>query len=168
MKTLHLLRHAKSSWEDIGRGDHNRPLAARGRRAAKKLAKHLREQKVAPVMVLCSSATRARETLELLAPALGSPKKILIEDGLYAASADELLERLRRVPDPIELVLLVGHNPGLQDLALTLAANGAKRGQVLEDFPTGALATLHIDVTRWRDLDPGDAELVDYVVPREL
>jgi phosphohistidine phosphatase len=65
-------------------------------------------------------------------------------------------------------VLLIGHNPGLQDLALTLAANGAKRGQVLEDFPTGAFATLHVDVARWRDLDPGDAEVVDYVVPREL
>ena len=168
MKTLLILRHAKSSWEDIGRGDHYRPLAPRGRRAAKKLAKHLRRQKVAPAMVLCSSATRARETLELVAPALGPPKKILIEEGLYAASADELLSRLRRIPDATESVMLIGHNPGLQDLALTLAANGPKRSLVLEDFPTGALATLLIDVARWRDLVPGDADVVDYLVPREL
>jgi len=168
VKTLRILRHAKSSWEDVGHGDHDRPLAPRGQRAAKKLAKHLRRQKLPAVTVLCSSATRARETLALIAPALGPHSKLLIEDGLYAASAEELLDRLRRVPEPAESVMVIGHNPGLQDLALTLAANGAKRSRAMEDFPTGALATLQIDVARWRDLGPGDAEIVDYVVPRDL
>jgi len=128
----------------------------------------IRRQNLPAVTVLCSSATRARETLALIASALGPHSKLLIEDGLYAASAEELLDRLRRVPEPAESVMVIGHNPGLQDLALTLAANGAKRSRAMEDFPTGALATLQIDVARWRDLGPGDAELVDYVVPREL
>jgi phosphohistidine phosphatase len=168
VKTLYILRHAKSSWEDIGRGDHDRPLAPRGRRAAKKLAKYMRRQKVSAAMVLCSSATRTRETLALVSPVLGAHKKILIEDGLYAASADELLDRLHRVPDPNEAVMLIGHNPGVQELALTLTARGAKRNLLMEGFPTAGLATLRIDVARWRDVGAGDAELVDYVVPREL
>jgi phosphohistidine phosphatase len=167
-KTLYLLRHAKSSWADTGLADHDRPLAPRGRRAAQKMAKHLRRQSVSPETVLCSSAKRSRETLALIAPALGRTTKIQVEDELYAAPAEALLQRLRRIPDLTASVMLIGHNPGLQDLALTLAGHGAKLDSVTEGFPTAALVTLRSPIASWSELGPGEAELVDFVVPRAL
>lgn len=168
MKTLHLLRHAKSSWADTRLADHDRPLAPRGQRAAQKMAKHLRQQGVSPATVLCSSAIRSREKLALVTPALGKKTKIEVEDALYAAPVEALLQRLRRIPDLMTSVMLIGHNPGLEDLALMLAGHGAKLERLREGFPTAALVTLRIPEARWRELGPGDAELVDYVVPREL
>jgi phosphohistidine phosphatase len=87
---------------------------------------------------------------------------------LYAASERELLERLQALPEPVSSVMLIGHNPGLQDLALVLASRGAYLPQLQEKFPTGALATLVVRGARWSALGPGEAELVDYVVPRQL
>ncbi|TMD98997.1 MAG: histidine phosphatase family protein [Chloroflexi bacterium] len=168
MTTLHLLRHAKSSWADEELSDHDRPLAPRGRRAATAMAELLRERGVAPELVLCSSARRARETLDLVGPALAPGARVLVEDGLYGASAEELLERLRRVPAPTASVMLVGHNPSMQDLALALAAPGAETERLRAKFPTGALATLRIPAGGWADLRRRGAELVDLVLPREL
>src|SRR5262245_6241843 len=116
MKHLYLLRHAKSSWKDTSLPDHDRPLAGRGRRAAKAIAGHLREQGIEPELVLCSTARRARETLERIEPALGA-SALCLEDELYAAGAPALLERLRSVPDPVGSVMLIGHNPALEELA---------------------------------------------------
>jgi len=168
MHTLYLLRHAKSSWSDPTLPDQSRPLAARGRRDAKRIGKHLRELRVRPELVLCSSARRTRETLDLVRPALAARTTVSLEQDLYAASADELLERLRTVPEQVASVMLIGHNPGLQDLALTLAATGAELRRVEEKFPTAALATLALPRTSWKQLSPADAELTDYVVPRQL
>src|SRR4051794_26437716 len=120
MKRLYLLRHAKSSWKDPGLADHDRPLAGRGRRAAKAVARHLREQGIDPELVLCSTARRARETLERLEPALGRGA-VRVEPVLYGADAGALLEHLRGVSDAVGSVLVIGHNPGLQRLALGLA-----------------------------------------------
>jgi phosphohistidine phosphatase len=168
MKTVYLLRHAKSSWADTGIGDLDRPLAPRGQRAAEKIANHLRRQGIAPAIVLCSSARRARETLAVVAPAFGSATEHVIEKGLYAASAAELLSRLRRIPDGTQSVMIIGHNPGLQDLAVTLAGPGARLERLREGFPTTALAVLRSPIASWRELGPRDAELIDFVVPREL
>jgi phosphohistidine phosphatase len=168
MKTLYLLRHAKSSWADPGVGDLDRPLAPRGRRAAGKIANHLRRQGAAPAIVLCSSARRARETLAGVAPALGSGTEHLVEEGLYAASAAELLSRLRRIPDRAPSVMIIAHNPGLQDLAVTLAGSGARLERLREGFPTTALAVLRSPIASWRELGPGDAKLIEFVLPREL
>jgi phosphohistidine phosphatase len=168
MKTLYLLRHAKSSWADTGIDDLDRPLAPRGQRAAEKIAKHLRQQGAAPAIVLCSSARRARETLALVAPAFGSVTEHVVEEGLYAASAAQLLSRLRRIPDRTASVMIIGHNPGLHDLALTLAEHGARLERHREGFPTTALAVLRSPIASWRELGPGDAKLVDFVVPRGL
>jgi phosphohistidine phosphatase len=118
--TVYLLRHAKSDWSDQTLPDHARPLAPRGRRDAKRIAKHLRRRGIAPMLVLCSSAERTRETLELVRPALGGAP-VQIEDGLYAAANEELLERLRVLPEQSASVPVIGHNPGLQELALVLA-----------------------------------------------
>jgi phosphohistidine phosphatase len=165
VQTLYLLRHAKSSWDDPALPDRERPLAKRGIRDARRIAEHAGEIGLAPTLVLCSPAARTRATLELVRPALDGPT-VRYEDALYGAAGAALLERLRAVPEVVSSVLVVGHNPGLQDLALALAARGAGLKELGAKFPTGALATLA--VPRWGGLAPGDAELVGYVVPRQL
>jgi phosphohistidine phosphatase len=167
MKQLFLLRHAKSSWDDSDLADHDRPLAPRGRRAATLIAEQLGRERVVPALVLCSSAARTRETLERIAPALGEGVRVQIEPELYAASERRLLERLRTVEDLVESLMLIGHNPGLEQLALRLAARGEKLGDVRSKYPTGALATLEFD-GRWSELRPGSAELTDFVTPKRL
>ena len=167
MKRLYLLRHAKSSWKDASLPDHDRPLAGRGRRAAKAVARYLREQDIQPELVVCSTALRARETLARIEPALGTPD-VRVEGDLYAASADALLERLRSVPDDVGSVMLIGHNPGLQELALDLARQSNAVTELEEKYPTAAIATLELLVTRWQELDRDTAELVALVRPREL
>jgi phosphohistidine phosphatase len=164
MRKLYLLRHAKSRWDDPGCPDSQRRLAPRGVRDAKRVADHFRRLGVTPELVLCSSAVRTRETLELVLPALDAPA-VRFEDELYAAASDELLERLRSLPEETASVLLIGHNPGLQNLALVLVSTEVDRARLAAKFPTAALATLALP--SWRP-DPGDAELVDYVVPKHL
>jgi phosphohistidine phosphatase len=168
-KQLFVLRHAKSSWDNPGLDDHERPLAPRGRRAAELLAGHLRENGISPALVLCSSARRTRETLEGVAPG----GEVSIEDELYGATTSALVERLQRVPDDVGSVMLIGHNPALQMLVLRLAGStraAAADGYLAEverKFPTGALATLEFDAP-WSELAPGSARLTAYVVPKSL
>lgn len=167
MKRLYLLRHAKSSWDEPRLEDHERPLAPRGRRASKLLAEHLRRERIAPALVLCSSARRARETLEGLAPALAGEAPVRVERELYGASAGDLLGRLRATPDAVESVMLIGHNPAIQALALSLAAGGEGLARLERKYPTGALATLAFR-GHWGELGPGVAELVGFVRPKAL
>jgi phosphohistidine phosphatase len=162
-RRLYLLRHAKSSWKDPALADHDRPLAPRGRRAAKAIGRHLRDRGIEPALVLCSSATRARQTLERIK--LGDAQ---IEPDLYGAGADALLARLREVPAAVPSVMLIGHNPGLQDLALLLSRPGAERQELEVKFPTAALAALAFTASGWRMLDRGTAELIEFVRPRDV
>jgi phosphohistidine phosphatase len=168
VRTLYLLRHLKSSWDEPGLSDHERPLAPRGRRAGKKLARHLRTERVAPELVLCSTSTRTRQTFEVVKAALGAPEARFLPE-LYAASEAALLAAAHAVEPKTRSVLLIAHNPGLEDLAVGLAARGD--GDALqrlgEKFPTGAFATL-VFAGGWAELEPGAGELVDLVVPREL
>jgi phosphohistidine phosphatase len=122
MKRVYLLRHAKSSWKHPELPDRDRPLAGRGKRAAKAIVKHMRAQEFEPELVLCSTARRARETLERIEPALGRAP-VRVEGELYGASARELLVRLRRLPDDVGSVLVIGHNPGMHELASELAGS---------------------------------------------
>ena len=165
-RTLYLLRHAKSSWDDPALADHERPLASRGRRDAKRVGEHLRALGVEPELVLCSSSVRTRETLELLLPAIGR-SAVGYEAGLYGASREELLARIRSVPDEVASLMLIGHNPGMEDLTLALAWSGDELARVRDKFPTAALATLTL-TTSWSRLAPGDAVLESYVVPKQL
>jgi phosphohistidine phosphatase len=165
MRTLYLLRHAKSSWANPALPDPERPLAPRGLRDAKRIAEHFGRLGIAPALVLCSSAVRTQETLDLLRPTLAEAA-VQVEEQLYGAPSETLLERIRSVPDAVGSVLLIGHNPGLQDLALVLASRGAELKRVEAKFPTAALATLALE--HWSILSPGDAELVAYVVPKQL
>jgi phosphohistidine phosphatase len=166
---LFVLRHAKSSWDDPGLDDHERPLAARGRRATQLLAEHVHRTGIAPAQVLCSNSRRTLETLEGVAPGGES----LIEPALYSASGAELLERLRRIPEAVSTAMIVGHNPAMQVLVLKLAgANGdapvdGELAEVQRKFPTGALATLTFECD-WSALAPGCATLESYVRPKSL
>jgi phosphohistidine phosphatase len=167
-KRLFILRHAKSSWDDPGLADHERPLAPRGRRAVEAIAAHLNAAGITPELVLCSSSRRTRETLE----GVGVGGEHLIEPDLYGASCQEVLERLHRVPEEIESVMIVGHNPALQALVLRLAddevaTNGSYLAEVRRKFPTGALATLTFDGT-WEELSAHSARLASYVRPKSL
>jgi phosphohistidine phosphatase len=166
MPQLFVLRHAKSSWGDPGLDDHDRPLAPRGRRAVELLHDYIRSHAIEPALVLCSSARRARETLDGVAP----PGEVLIEPDLYAASAASILQRLAQVPADTASVMVIGHNPALQILVLRLANPDRDVGRlanVERKFPTGALATLTFDGS-WGELSPGGAQLTRLVVPEDL
>jgi phosphohistidine phosphatase len=165
VKRLYLLRHAKSSWDDPRLDDHDRPLAPRGRRASAVIAEHLRQERIAPALVLCSSARRTRETLERLMPL--DRAEVRIEGELYGASPKDLLQRLREVPDEVDSVMLIGHQPAIQELALQLAAEGSELERLKAKFPTAALATLDFP-GEWSGLGRGSAELVAYVKPKQL
>ena len=167
MKQLVLLRHAKSSWDDPALGDHDRPLAPRGRRAAKLVAAHLVRSGIVPDLVLCSSARRCRETLGRIASALGDETPVLVERELYGSSRDELVARLNNVPETVGSVMVIAHNPGIEQLAVGLAGGGPELDRVERKYPTGALATLVFDGT-WRGLNPQGAELVAFVRPKDL
>lgn len=168
MKQLYLLRHAKSSWEDAALADFERPLAARGRRACTAIGEAIRRHGIAPALILCSAARRTQETLQRISPAFSNDYVLAIEKRLYLASAAKLLERIRRVDDDIPSVMLVGHNPGLQRLALLLARGGDQPAlaRLKAKFPTAALAELGFAGDHWGDLAAGQAELVRLVVPR--
>ena len=163
---LLLLRHAKSSWDDESLPDHDRPLAKRGRKAAELVGAHLRASGPRPDLVLCSSATRTRETLELLS--LEDPQ-VRIEDDLYGADDGALLARVRLLPEDAGTVLLIGHNPAMQDLAIRLAGPGAgeQAARLREKFPTAALAVYEIGGV-WGSLAADVAHLSSLVLPREL
>ncbi len=164
-RRLYLLRHAKSSWKDQRLADHERPLAGRGRRAAKAIRRHVKEQGIDPELVLCSTAKRARQTLEGIEPALGRGA-VRVEAELYGAGSAALLARLQHVPARVRSVMVIGHNPALQDLALLLARDGSTELEV--KFPTAALATLAFRGPSWAVLDRGKADLIEFVRPRDL
>lgn len=167
MKRLVLLRHAKSAWDDPTLRDRERPLAPRGRKAAKRTGRWARKHGIRPQLVVCSNAVRARQTLERVLPGLGEPA-VWVEVTLYAASAETLLARVRSLPEEIDEVMLVGHNPGLMDLALLLSAPGRNRKRAQVNVPTGALLELELEAGRWAEVSAGEARLTRFVVPREL
>ena len=165
-KNLFVLRHAKSSWDNPGLEDHERPLAPRGQRACAVMAEHLRTNAINPALVLCSSSRRTRETLEGVAPT----GEHLIEPQLYSASAEEVIDRLRQLPDDLSSAMIIGHNPTLQQLVLRLTSrdgDGAARSAVERKFPTGAIATLTFECD-WHELGAGRAHLAEFLTPKGL
>jgi phosphohistidine phosphatase len=162
-RLLYIVRHAKSSWDDPAERDHERPLAPRGRRAAKLLSRYVQDSQIRPELVLCSTARRAVETLETIDP----PGERAIESLLYRADYDQLLERLRQVPAERRAVMLVGHNPALQVLVLRLARSGEWLEDIRRKYPTGALATLEFAVP-WSEIDERTGTLTGYVRPKAL
>jgi phosphohistidine phosphatase len=171
VKTLLLLRHAKSAWSDPRLDDHDRPLNGRGERSAKAMADHIARQAPRPDLILCSTAMRTRQTLAPLLKRLGAPAPpISLENGLYLASEDVLLAHIRAVADGVPTVLLIGHNDGIGQLAADLAGSGPAEvlAALREKYPTGALAVLRLPDGPWSELKPGAAELLEFVRPRDL
>jgi phosphohistidine phosphatase len=163
VKTLHLLRHAKSDWADDSLPDQERPLAPRGIKAARQLAQHLEANPIEVDLVLCSPARRTRETLELLRPALGSVA-VKFDQTIYAAAGEELLTRLRRVSKNVGAVMIIGHNPGVEEAAWLLLGPGRAPGH----FPTCALAGLRLPAAGWKEVEEGTADLVAFLTPKDL
>ncbi|MCP5431790.1 MAG: histidine phosphatase family protein [Alphaproteobacteria bacterium] len=174
MKTLYLLRHAKSSWSDPTVEDHDRHLNERGRASGPVIGAYMRDRGYIPDFILCSSATRTLETLELVRPFLGSGIPTMVESGIYHVPAPNMLREVRRLPDTSARTLIIAHNPGLEDLIDMLARQPgaeherAARAKVAGGFPTAALAVLVAPTATWSDVMPHECELADVVKPKEL
>lgn len=171
MKTILLLRHAKSAWGNPALDDHERPLNRRGERSAEAMADYIVRRAPRPDLILCSTAVRTRLTLAPLMERLAAPAPpIALERGLYLASESALMDRLQSLPDEIGTVLLIGHNEGIGELGARLSGQGpaALLIAVHEKFPTGALAVFRVPIDHWTDLATGSAELVDFVKPKDL
>ena len=168
MHRLHLLRHAKSE-RDAATEDHERKLSRRGREAAQRVGESLPAALGALDLVLCSPSRRTRETAELVLAGFAAPPRILYEEGLYLAGRAGLLRRLQRLEESADTVLLIGHNPGLHELALALAAPGSPGYPALAagKFPTAVRASFAID-GKWTDLARSRHALSDYVTAKSL
>jgi phosphohistidine phosphatase len=163
MKTLLVLRHAKSSWNEGGLADHDRPLNDRGERDAPRVGVRVRKHGLTPDTIISSDAVRARLTAEAVAEAAGYAGEIRLEPLLYHAAPDDILVVLRAAPEPnADTVMIVGHNPGLEGLVARLTGEA-------QDLPTAALAHIVLPIDRWRDLDGSTSgTLVDLWRPKEL
>ncbi|MER7838020.1 histidine phosphatase family protein [Streptomyces sp. NPDC096040] len=167
LRRLVVLRHAKSAWPE-GVPDHLRPLAARGRRDAPAAGRALAESDCLPDLAVCSTAVRARQTWDLASGQWGTPPPVRHDRRVYAADVPDLLKVVREVPAEVETLLLVGHNPGLEELVLELAGDGLDDTleQVRKKFPTSAIAVLAWHGAGWAALGPGTALLTEVRVPR--
>jgi phosphohistidine phosphatase len=169
MKTLTVMRHAKSSWGDAGLNDFDRPLNARGRKAAAEIGKELRHRGIRFDAVIASPAMRVRETLTDLASGYGADFDVRFDPRIYEAMVDHLLTIVREISEDVSAPLLVGHNPGLQNLVLELAREDSNRRHHLEaKFPTAAVAILHLPARHWQDVETSSAEIAGLILPKEL
>ena len=170
MRTLYLLRHAKSDWGDPGLGDFDRPLAARGRRAAPAVARWMNEHGCAPGFVLCSAARRAAETWALVSDVLEGDPEVETTEDLYHAAPAGLLGLARALPDRHAAAMMIGHNPGFHVLAGGLAGEGPEdlMRDLAAGYPTAALAGIAFDAASWTEIAPGAGRLTCFVRPRAL
>lgn len=170
MKTLTLLRHAKSGWDDAVQRDFDRPLNAKGRRAAQIVGRHLKRQGSTFDRVVASPALRVQQTLEEVGVGYGGDLAPAWDRRIYLASAATLLDIVRELDEAHGSALLVGHNPGLEDLVLLLVPDAAAgpRGDVEEKYPTASVAELSLPVDSWADARAGAATLTRFTRPRDL
>jgi phosphohistidine phosphatase len=166
-RRLLLVRHAKSAWDDPSLADHDRPLAPRGVNALPRLRDHLARGEHRPQLVLCSSSRRTVDTFDGIRWVVAKRARVEVDEELYLADADVLLARLHGVDGDVRCAMVLGHNPGIEDLALLLVGSGdaGLREQLAVKFPTGAAVTLSFDGA-WVDLGPGAARIDRLFVPR--
>jgi phosphohistidine phosphatase len=170
VKTVFLLRHAKSSWDQPSLDDYDRPLAPRGKKAAPRVGRYLAREGLTPDRVLCSGARRAMQTWNLVSEELPSDIQLEVRDEIYHASPGNLMELIRALPDNEDSVLLVGHNPSFESLALQAARSGddeALRSLAFK-YPTGALAILDFDTSGWAKVEWGTGHLRAFIRPKTL
>ncbi|MFD1949398.1 SixA phosphatase family protein [Sphingomonas arantia] len=171
MKTLILLRHAKSGWDDSVARDFDRPLNPKGKRAGRTVGQHMRTQGLRFDAAVASPAVRVVETLAHVADGYGHAIDPAWDRRIYLASASTLLDVVQDADDSAESLLLAGHNPGLEDLVLLLVpdrTDDAERDKVEEKFPTASLAVLRFDADHWSDISEGSGTLTRFVRPRDL
>jgi phosphohistidine phosphatase len=170
MRTLTLFRHAKSSWATPGLADFDRPLAPRGEAAVPPMAAYIAEHGLTPDRIICSSARRTRETLELALPAFTPTPQIDYSETLYHAVAPVMIGLIREMPDEVQRLMVIGHNPGLQALAIDLIGEGDMelRRAILRKFPTAAIAVIGFDVPDWSGVRPRGGRLERFVSPKRL
>ena len=169
MKILTLLRHAKSGWDDPVARDFDRPLNPRGRRAARIVGAEMKAQGLAFDLVLASPARRVVETLEEAMAGFGAIEADY-DERLYLAPAAVLLDIVRHAPDRVERLLIVGHNPGFEELALRLARRDGDRlrGEVEVKYPTGTVAEIELPAGRWAEVREGTGRILRFIRPRDL
>jgi phosphohistidine phosphatase len=170
MRRLFLLRHAKSDWNTAGARDHDRPLAPRGREAAPKMGAYMASHALIPDLVVSSTAARARETWDLAAQAFAEPPRVVYDERLYEVDADLILTVIKETDNDVHTLLIVGHNPALQELAQLIVSSGDRtmRRRLAEKFPTGGLVVIDIPVDDWGKLRPHTGRVDRFVVPRSL
>ena len=167
MRILSLLRHAKSVWDAPVARDFDRPLNARGRKAARAMGREMKRLRLDFDHVLASPAARVTETIEGLEEEYG-PLAAEYDERFYLASAETLLEIVRAAGDSQRRLLLLGHNPGMEQLALLLGRSGEMRERIAAKYPTGALAEISFDLASWRDVTAGAGRLERFLRPRDL
>ena len=171
MKTLMLLRHAKSDWNAPYKGDHGRKLNARGEKAAPAMGAFMKERGVLPDEIWCSTATRTRQTCTLLTSSWEDDVPVHFSDALYGADERTLLAHATKSDPESAAALLIAHNPGMHGLALDLIgeiADGVSTLDLEMNLPTAALAVFTFDIDRWEDLAPHTGRLTCFQVPRKL
>jgi phosphohistidine phosphatase len=169
MRRLMLLRHAKSDWA-TGLRDRDRPLNERGREAAPRMGAYMARHGLVPDLIIASTATRVRETLDLLLPSFPEAPHIAHDEKLYETEPEVLLDIIKEAPRTVHALLLVGHNPSLAELAGLLMASGdvETRQRLIEKFPTAGLAVIDFAFDDWRKVHPKSGRLDRFVVPRML
>ena len=161
MKTIFVLRHAKSSWNDPGLSDFERPLNARGLKAAPFMGKLMRERNYVPELIVSSSAQRARQTAELAAEAGAFGDVIRFEKRIYESTPQTLISIAAQIDERISAAMLVGHNPGFEGLVKLLTGE-------LEEMPTAALAVVDLDINSWRKIGPRTGQLRELIRPKQV
>ena len=161
MKTLILLRHAKSSWKDQSLQDIDRPLKDRGIKASALIGNYIRKRKIVPDLIISSPAERTRQTAQLVLKAARQKIKPEFDEQIYEAGARRLLALLKRIADTATVVMIIGHNPGLEDLIESLTGKTPK-------VPTAALARIELGIVKWNRVRPGVGKLKWLVTPKEL
>jgi phosphohistidine phosphatase len=161
MKTLLLLRHAKSDWDDPALRDFDRPLAPRGLRDAPQIGKALRKRGPLPDLIVSSPAARAKATIEAVVNAAKLTSKLQFDEAIYGASSAELMKLIRRLPGSSSCALLAGHNPGFEDLVGRLTGSH-------ERMPTAALACVEFQIDHWEDVEDGKGRLAWLLTPKQL
>lgn len=168
MRVLHLFRHAKSDWGDAGLSDYDRPLAPRGWAAAPLMGRRMRAAGVAPQAAFCSTAARAQQTALLAFEEMGWPPQTQYRRDLYLAECEALLAFIRGLDDAVRTAMVIGHNPGLGELAAALPGEGdaEQRRRIAEKFPTAALASIAFGAASWRAVGFGAGRLMRFDTPR--
>lgn len=167
---LGLLRHAKSSWDDAALDDHDRPLNARGKAAVETMGRWISSCGAIPSRIHCSTARRTRETLDILQRQWHAEVPVAFDRRLYMAEPAALLDNINGCPAGVTRLMVIAHNPGLEDLAAALAMAGdpAAIAAMRHKFPTAALAQFAFEETSWSDVRPGSGTLVSFTTPRSL